>query len=969
MDKVNRKTNKSWIQAIGLFFIALVLALSMAPTKSYAFNPFNGKGFDGYFLSLTNDPGNVRVVPVVVYDNHPKKQKSSAFIEYADVKVNYSKWDYNAVPFPDTIDAGDKGPKNFIKWAREAPPDKYHKITKGGQLAWTFPGFAGQKKAKNYDASQVDLDRALWISDTLVQEFNSALSMFHRTVQKYGNKDLEVMSPNKFANMSMQIAGGARKAQKGTTNKVTYHGVTFEFSKATGKDVPKRIPSGVPKSSYIKMKLVAHKGDSNGVKDVSAVFIEFVPKGYREGQPLYGSLDKVFQEGVEKAGSKDQKYLNWMMIAMQANSNWAGADITFSNIGQITRASKFEQFLADTGSNTLAGIRQMLGLYSSSDLIMNNGVRGTDSYYNGIMPKTWMNSADVLHWISYAMAWMLIVGAIVKLLIERNLAAINPSARVDMINGIKNLMIVGFALSIYDLVFAGLTQFNFLIVDVLSASGVGVETFGTAPVSAGMLASVIVGIVFFCLDVYFNFFYISRALMVAILYAVGPLYVASIAFGEKYRQMFGNFVKELIGNIYVQTFQAIILVFFVGISVGGNLRTVETLVLLFCFIPMSKFFKESVGASGSTTDALNGSALGAGAGLAAGLVGSAFKRGGGDKGKGGSKEGGADIRTKSGSQFGGGGGRSGGGPVNAKSLAGGSGGGGNSMKDVSGGGSSGGSGGKGGHNPSTGKQFGSSGKTKGRAAMGAAATGAKAAGKGLVAGGAAVVGAGLVAGGAATGMRGASQIGGFMVGEGMGKMNEARKEAGLGKDGMESAKGAILDGKASRNANKVNAAGSGNTEGTPTPNQVMSNNDDSTMYSYNKAGFSNATGITSMRDLDNEGNEMELGTDYVQGQGFINGKSSGLGGSDYEEKMDDMVEAFQNNDTNAIADYQANGIKNVTVDRNTNRVSMIVDKERFGVQGAYNSGDQIHLQRANNSRSTQGNHEREGNPLKEALYK
>lgn len=889
MMKTTTLKQKSWIQAVGLGVLALLLTFCLNPTKSYAFDIFNGEGNDGYFLSLTNDAENVRVMPVVIYDSHPKKQTSTSFAEWVDVEVNYADYDYNGKPLP-AVEDGETGRTEWVGKVQAYDGD----MDDHSKLGWTFPGFAGEKEAKTYNASQTDLNRAMWVSDNLVQEFNGAISFVHQTIQEYGNADLENMSDNQFANMIRLIANAGRSAQNNGRASLNYHGVTFSVTRGVTNNEKVRPPKGISEKSYVTFTLTNSKKDLNG-KIISKTFIEYVPKGYRSGQPLYNSLNGTFQNLVEQGGDKDLLNLNWMLIALQSNSNWSANNVTFTNVGDIRDTNKFEQLLADTTSGVIADIRQFLGMYSASDLIMNGGTRGTEAYYNGIMPILWMDSASVLHWISYAVAWMLIIGAIVKLLVQRNIAAINPSERVDMISGIKNLMIVGFALSIYDVAFAGLTELNFLIVDMLSQAGTGIDSFGHAPVTAGLLSSSIIGFVYLCLDAYFNFYYIARALMVAILYAVGPLYVASIAFGEKYRQIFGNYVREMIGNVFVQSFQAILVVFFVGISVFGNLRMIETMVLLFCFIPMTKFFKESVGASSSATDALTGNVLGATGGLVAGAIGSQFmkrnKGGGGKPSESSGGDGGNSIQTKSGSSFGGG------------------------------------------ANQTIGSMLKVASKSTLKAGVGA---------------GKMMAGAGLAAGGAATGMHGISQLGGYMAGSGLGNVNDARKDVGLSKDG------AVTLGKGiyNRGANKRHNIGEVQP-GSPKAESVQTQADGSSIQTFNKSDFKEGTGITSMRDL---GSEVEFGTSFVDGQGFINGKSNGLAGSNYENKMGDIVDAFKNNNTSKIQSYQRQGIMGMKIDQNSGRVSFTLDKDRTGIGDIENIGDKVRIQHKQPTSSRPNSH-------------
>lgn len=946
MFRNKSKKKRNIIQAIGLGFLALLLTFTSAPEEAQAFNIFNGNGNDGYFLSLTNDPSRNRIVPVVIYDQHAKRQTAKAFLEWKDVEVFYANFDTSkAFPNGSTmIEVDDMDgdavvvnklkrggkvkfdsskayyPEMFGAWAQKQTKTKDFK--KDSALAWTFPAFAGNKRAADYTATQDDLDRAVWVTETLVQDFNSALNLVHQASVRYGTAR-EQLSDNDFVALNLQVAEKARSAVRtGKAQTLKHKGVTFSFTKGIDGSSNRNVQNGVKADAYVTIK-ATKDSKGNSIKSAQGSFVENVPKGYvnlkgkPEYQPMYHKLPPEFQT----LAKKDVKTLDWKLVALQSNSNWGLNGVTFTTINRINKMSKLEEAITDFSSSALTHLRQMLGLFNTSELIMNEGQRGTDLYYKGIMPMSWMNSANILHWVSYAVAWMLIIGAVAKLLIQRNLAAINPSARVDLIDGIKNLMIVGFALSIYDLLFAGAAEMNFLFVEMLGSTGVGVETFGAASVGSGFFASVIVGAAYLVIDIYFNFFYIARALMVAILYAVGPLYIASIAFGEKYRQIFGNYIKEMVGNLFVQSFQAILVVFFVGISIMGSLRNIETLVLLFCFIPMTKFFKESVGASSSASEALTGSALGATAGVATGLIGAQFMNKNKDRGKSGGNNVSSssnDISMKSGSFNAQGGG------------VGGSGGGGSMIKQ------------------DTGSRLTSAASGIASGAFKATAGATKA-----------TVGAGLIAGGAATGMKGASQLGGFMVGGGVADIGKAGKDIGLSKEGwagqtVEKAKeGAIgffggNDMKDLRHSGAVDRHGIGTGSGQPTPEHIQTMADGSSVQTFNKSDFSQQTGIVGMNDYDNLGNEMEIQTGYVSGKGFTGGHAH-LNGTEYGNRMGDMVNAFESNDQTAMAKYEKQGIIGVNNDRNTGRTSFIVNKDQMGIGGVNQSGDHISIQRNNPS--------------------
>lgn len=930
MELMNRLKH-SKLRKLGVLLMLLVMIFSSFPTPSYAFNLFNAQGNDGYYLSITNDPDNIRVVPIIVYDNHPVKQKMQAFLEFQHTEIPYIYYHYNTMDLP-KVGNGEQGREDWAKEVLRQITNKYPSLIGENEgsswldkakawfgvlnldsdtmLLWTFPGFAGSKEAENYQASQIDWDQAMWVSDTLVQEFNKAIKFVHSSIQKYGNKDLEVMTPNQFASMIAQIANHARKANHSGSSTWTYHGVTFKFNSADEKEKNIAKPKGVPRTAYVEIRAVKGKNGADLTKypDTSGMFIEFVEKGYRKGQKLHGHLNETFKKLVEReaAGKGDAKYLTWKHIVLQSNSLWSVQNIVFTNVGRLNEPGKFEQYLTDMLSNFVSELRQLLGLHSTVDLITNGGSRATDSYYKGIMPKVWMEAATILHWISYAVAWMLIIGAIAKLLVQRNLAAINPSERVDMINGIKNLMIVGFILTIYDVAFAGLAELNFQLVNVFSSASENMNVFGKAPLGMGTLAGVILTLVFFLFDIYYNFFYIARAITVAILYATGPLFVAAIAFGERYRQIFSRFMRELIGNIYVQTFHVVILVFFTGLSMHGTLVAIEQLVLLFIFIPLTRFFKEVLGVSTSTADSLSGMASAVTSGLVAAKLYSDSKKGDRARGQGGaSGQGQSDIRMKSAQDF---------------------------AQSQSGGGSGIGGG------PQTRSRWGTVADIAGKTAS----TGAKA-----MSGAAKTLsGAGLVIGGTAMGNKGLAAAGGAMMGAGAGDMLNAGVDvASATAAGARQVRQAI-DSKyfAPRRIQENNYARVAGNVFNPTPQDIHRMADGSVVEMYNKGDFMHATGITGFSDYDNNGDMLKVDTAFYADSGFDSSYSH-LQGTEYEDGLKELVNAFQNGDQEKINQYRERGVMGVHTDSHTNRVSLILDKQKAKIGQIHSSGDNLFINR------------------------
>ena len=90
--------------------------------------------------------------------------------------------------------------------------------------------------------------------------------------------------------------------------------------------------------------------------------------------------------------------------------------------------------------------RAFLGLRSTNELVYNQGISGSSMYYYGIMPQVWMENAMKFHMLFQALVWIALAIAMIKLLLEKNLSTINPSMRVSLMEGIKDLILTGFLL-------------------------------------------------------------------------------------------------------------------------------------------------------------------------------------------------------------------------------------------------------------------------------------------------------------------------------------------------------------------------------------------------------------------------------------------------------------------------------------------------------------------------------------------
>lgn len=146
--------------------------------------------------------------------------------------------------------------------------------------------------------------------------------------------------------------------------------------------------------------------------------------------------------------------------------------------------------------------------------------------------------------------------------------------------------------------------------------------------NAGALAAVFINFAFFILTCYFNFFYVLRGITVALLYGIAPLCIFSLSLGGKQAQVFSNFMKELVSNIFIQTFHAICVAFFTSITSTTQMKTFELLVVFMAFIPLTNFVRQNIfGLSAGITDNAQGM-VSMGRAVVSGAVAGAVAKGG-----------------------------------------------------------------------------------------------------------------------------------------------------------------------------------------------------------------------------------------------------------------------------------------------------------------------------------------------------
>lgn len=534
--------------------IALILTFLflLTPLKSYA--------HDAYFFQVLIDTNNYAYQGNILEDSAStilNRETAHIEAELGDFR-GLIKDNYNDVPVKDYQES---------------------KVDTEDYLPFTFsPMEAGDKwfdgKSVNH-ATQEDADRAYTIKDTLIPGLNDALRILNG-----GRKFKDVKA---LIEMSNKLASAIRQAAPSGTVTITgYDGngssktYTIRVGQRASYSKPEDdLKNGIMNNDY----LVIFDGENE------YEFVYRMEKGYKEQGKWQNN---VYRNNLYNL-TGDTKYITWNMIMYQGVYAYQVKGYTTKNGNEVAKPGALEEAVAGLLENLFNGIRNLLGLYSMNELIYNDGIRGSKAWYYGALPMSWEQNVMQYHLIFQALAWSLIVFAIIKALIQRNLATINPSMRVSLIEQIKDLLLTGVILSFTMPVIDLFLMFNNKLVDIFGAVAVDLDDLSGLNNYTNLLAGILLQFFYLFISIYLNFVYIIRAITIAILTAMAPLFIVTLAFGGRWKGLFGQWMRELLANIFLQSFHAFILAFLFLSSTSS--RGIEVLVICFAVLPLTEFFR------------------------------------------------------------------------------------------------------------------------------------------------------------------------------------------------------------------------------------------------------------------------------------------------------------------------------------------------------------------------------------------
>lgn len=620
------KTNKKFFS---LFISVFLLTLSII-------NPVQeASAHKSYYMATIIDPSGFRYVSTITEED--KKHQSETY-GYASMLRNWED-----IVIPDVTansamsDSGDIQDMDAVMERRKSSWYSAASIVEGTTdntvSIFVFPAVHNAGLiVKEINGNSEDYDRASFLGNALTSSLNDAI-YFVLNTSGFNTTDFENFQYTKaetLLSLGKSLSDSASSAVRSAGGTFSFNSVNFNVEKVTsdsGKD-SKYINPQIPLTTN------GRNGESYNYIKISAPNEKYIivpykaPKGYWKGnnnedvrkeQVLAG---KVPSSVAKISNKEDTPEISWNHIVFQAGWLYDVEGISASSLDQIAKPNPIEQVISDMIANGVKLLETMLGMYTLPELMLNKGSRAS-SYVLGMMPQSWYTSSILLFIVNQFIAWFLIIGSLVKLLAQRSVASINPSVRINLMNGLKNIIISVFGMTFSISAILLMARFNINLVDVFAKSTVVSSSFGTVGMSSpGLIAGALLQVAFFIVTAYFNFIYIMRAVSLVILISTAPLFIVSIAFGEKYASIFSTWCKELISNLFLQTFNAIMVALFANVLVDGGVRGIEILVVFYAFIPLSAWFKGAItGISGPTVgENVAGGLLSAAAGISTGVA-------------------------------------------------------------------------------------------------------------------------------------------------------------------------------------------------------------------------------------------------------------------------------------------------------------------------------------------------------------
>ena len=479
-----------------------------------------------------------------------------------------------------------------------------------GSLVFSFPGLKGVSSP----ATSQDYTRASLVGETLVGDLNKAIVFINN------NCNTDLVSGHSLRLILAKLSYTSKFESSGSYKFVVGEGrksTTVTVSVATKSDAGNLIPiSGLNYSDYVK---ISCDKDDEGGKPRYSYFAWRMPKGYHSDQPLYSNLNAT-AKGLVEGDNGEPSHLTWGQLILQAMVNEECIGTTQQDFANDVQ-TLIGQGLGSDLSKTIGSVRNMLGLSTMSELVLNMGARPLNYHY-GVMTNDMHDIAITVYTVNLILSLLFLGFMIVKLIHQKMVATTNIIAKTNLMEGIKDIVFVCVMLAFFTPLFEILLELNYLIVRTFSYSSDYMSAFsilGSTALSMESMAGFIISTMFLSIDMYINFVYLVREITVSFMFAIAPIIIVSYLWSPTQKNMVFGYIRELVGNIFMQSFHAITMTFFAGYNMS-NMTSLQAIGSAYCFIPITQLFRQLViGNNGGFSEKVGGKLAGQVANMSTGM--------------------------------------------------------------------------------------------------------------------------------------------------------------------------------------------------------------------------------------------------------------------------------------------------------------------------------------------------------------
>lgn len=555
--------NKNKLYRVIFTTLLILIFINSVPIKVFA--------HDAYFFQVLIDENTMTYMGNIVPDR-------ANFYSLEAKHIEAQLW--NADKFVAAVNEDDRSiPKKDLK---EYENNFDFPCNGTNSMAFTFPSKEIRKPTNNVTAK--DIDRMYEIKDTLIPNLNEVLIIMNNG-KRY--KTLEEL----ISASDVIINEGDYKNKDGDIWNIMY----------------------THNGKYIVV--------SNGSQSYS--FLAKMKKGYNS--PLLEDGKKSLLFDLDLDYEDDVTYISIAMIITQGNYTYMINGHLAEHAGEYSKPGVLEVKLSELLTSLINGIRSLLGLYNINELVFNKGIRGSKAFYMGVMSSEWMKKATTFHMIFQCLAWLILSLAVLKILVQRNFLTLymNPMIRITLMDTLKDLLLTGFMLISSFLLLNTLLGVNEKIVDIFSTTFPNYSGFTGINNDYQTFAGSLLQIYYLIITIYINFVYVTRGITTAILIASAPFFIVSISFENQKKRLFSVWLRELIANIFLQSFHAFVFSFLLNIQIST--RGIELAIISFALIPLTIMFKGLVvGQGGNMVTQLGMQATTMGISALGGFVGGSF---------------------------------------------------------------------------------------------------------------------------------------------------------------------------------------------------------------------------------------------------------------------------------------------------------------------------------------------------------